>query len=143
MRMCPTYRLLSAIYLHIANSIKKTNILFQLSWIREALEHPDIFCLANYNNNSVNLDVLEIHPDEDDKAIMAWKCLDLVDILLWLSENGFAKATSAVFEFPMKNCPDVLTMTLMQTVSNYAYNSGHIMLDPRDFDIRLLITLCA
>jgi CCR4-NOT transcription complex subunit 1 len=87
---------------------------FQLSWISTSLANPDVFCFAEFNPPIVNLEILKSPPDEENRDILTWKSLPLVEILLHLSEKGHYQAVAELFKFPMHNCPDMLVLSLLQ-----------------------------
>ena len=89
----------------------------QLSFLQHSLANPDVFCLAEFPIHSVNLDILKSPPDDDNRDIATWKSLQLVEILLNLSEHGHYQEVVALFKFPMHNCPDMLVLSLLQVRS--------------------------
>ena len=44
----------------------------------------------------------------------SWKSLELIDTLLALAEAGHQMAVQELLSFPLRNCPDVLALGLMQ-----------------------------
>lgn len=86
----------------------------QLSFISHALKNPDVFCLADYPYEPVITDVLKAAPDEDNREILTWKSRDLVQALLRLSDLGHYQFVTDLFKFPVQNCPDMLTLALLQ-----------------------------
>ncbi|GAB1606660.1 Hypothetical predicted protein [Argonauta hians] len=86
----------------------------QLSFLTHALKNPDVFCLADYPYEPVITDVLKAAPDEDNKEILTWKSKDLVQALLRLSDLGHYPFVTDLFKFPVQNCPDMLTLALLQ-----------------------------
>lgn len=57
------------------------------------------------------------------------KSLDLVEVLLRLSEVGHYQPVSELFKFPVQNCPDMLVLALLQiTVSGRLFcNSTQLL----------------
>nr|XP_006813651.1 PREDICTED: CCR4-NOT transcription complex subunit 1-like [Saccoglossus kowalevskii] len=86
----------------------------QLSWIQQALNNPEIFCFADYPCHTAVTDILKAPPDDENREIATWKSLDLVETLLRLSETGKYDQVKSLFTFPIKNCPDVLLLALLQ-----------------------------
>ncbi|XP_070574645.1 LOW QUALITY PROTEIN: CCR4-NOT transcription complex subunit 1-like [Ptychodera flava] len=86
----------------------------QLSWIQQALANPDVFCFSDYPCHTAVIDILKAPPDDDNREIATWKSLDLVETLLRLSETGKYDQVKALFGFPVKHCPDVLLLALLQ-----------------------------
>ncbi|KAK2193621.1 hypothetical protein NP493_11g11020 [Ridgeia piscesae] len=86
----------------------------QLSWINQALKNPDVFCFADYACHTVVVDILKTPPDEENRDIATWKSLDLVELLLRLSEAGHYQPVSELFKFPVQHCADMLVLSLLQ-----------------------------
>ncbi|KAL4234231.1 CCR4-NOT transcription complex subunit 1 [Mactra antiquata] len=86
----------------------------QLSFIMQSLRNPDVFCFADYPCHAVVIDILKTAPDDEKRDIATWKSLDLVEILLRLSEVGHYQQVSELFKFPVQNCPDMLVLALLQ-----------------------------
>ena len=62
-----------------------------------------------------NFQVLKHQPENmDNRELSSWKSLELIDTLLALAESGHNMAVQELFSFPSRNCPDVLTLGLMQ-----------------------------
>lgn len=49
-------------------------VFFKLSFLIQALKHPDVFCLAEHKGDSplVATDILKSAPNEDDREIATW-----------------------------------------------------------------------
>ena len=45
-----------------------------MSFLIQAIKHPDVFCLADYKGDSptVVIDILKSTPNEDDREIAVW-----------------------------------------------------------------------
>jgi len=86
----------------------------QLTWMENSLSDASVFCFADYPCRLISLDLLKSPPDETNKEIMTWRSLDLMEALLRLSEAGHYEAVLKLFAFPVKNCPDVLLLSLLQ-----------------------------
>ncbi|XP_069757052.1 CCR4-NOT transcription complex subunit 1 isoform X1 [Narcine bancroftii] len=86
----------------------------QLSFIQHSLMNPDIFCFADYPCHTVVTDILKAPPEDDNREIATWKSLDLIETLLRLSELGQYEQVKQLFNFPIKHCPDMLVLALLQ-----------------------------
>ncbi|XP_060561916.1 CCR4-NOT transcription complex subunit 1-like [Ruditapes philippinarum] len=86
----------------------------QLSFIVQSLRNADVFCFADYPCHAVVIDILKTAPDDEKRDIAVWKSLDLVEVLLRLSEVGHYQQVSELFKFPVQNCPDMLVLALLQ-----------------------------
>ncbi|XP_048814269.1 CCR4-NOT transcription complex subunit 1 isoform X1 [Lagopus muta] len=86
----------------------------QLSFIQHSLINPDIFCFADYPCHTVTTDILKAPPEDDNREIATWKSLDLIESLLRLAEVGQYEQVKQLFSFPIKHCPDMLVLALLQ-----------------------------
>lgn len=86
----------------------------QLSFIVHSLRNPDVFCFADYPCHTVVIDILKSAPDDDNREIVTWKSLALVETLLRLSDSGHYQTVSELFKIPIQNCPDMLVLALLQ-----------------------------
>ncbi|XP_066860847.1 CCR4-NOT transcription complex subunit 1 isoform X8 [Anser cygnoides] len=86
----------------------------QLSFIQHSLINPDIFCFADYACHTVATDILKAPPEDDNREIATWKSLDLIESLLRLAEVGQYEQVKQLFSFPIKHCPDMLVLALLQ-----------------------------
>ncbi|XP_070254781.1 CCR4-NOT transcription complex subunit 1 isoform X7 [Myotis yumanensis] len=91
----------------------------QLSFIQHSLINPEIFCFADYPCHTVVIDILKAPPEDDNREIATWKSLDLVESLLRLAEVGQYEQVKQLFSFPIKHCPDMLVMALLQINSSW------------------------
>ncbi|KAF5897986.1 CCR4-NOT transcription complex subunit 1 isoform X1 [Clarias magur] len=91
----------------------------QLSFIQQSLISPDVFCFGLYPCHTVVIDILKAPPEDDNKEIATWKSLDLVECLLRLSEVGHYEQVKQLFSFPIKHCPDMLVLALLQISSSW------------------------
>ncbi|XP_077972852.1 CCR4-NOT transcription complex subunit 1-like [Styela clava] len=91
----------------------------QLSWIQQSLLNPGIFCFADHPCHLCAVDILKQPLDEENKEILNWKSLDLVECLLQLSQNGHYEPVKTLFMWPMKHCPDLLMLSLLQLSSPF------------------------
>ncbi|KAM6354231.1 CCR4-NOT transcription complex subunit 1 isoform 11-T13 [Alca torda] len=86
----------------------------QLSFIQHSLISPEIFCFADYPCHTVATDILKAPPEDDNREIATWKSLDLIESLLRLAEVGQYEQVKQLFSFPIKHCPDMLVLALLQ-----------------------------
>ncbi|XP_051787588.1 CCR4-NOT transcription complex subunit 1 isoform X1 [Erpetoichthys calabaricus] len=91
----------------------------QLSFIQHSLANPEIFCFADYPCHNVATDILKAPPEDDNREIATWKSLDLIEILLRLSEVGQYEQVKQLFTFPIKHCPDMLVLALLQISTSW------------------------
>ncbi|KAM9470212.1 CCR4-NOT transcription complex subunit 1 isoform 2-T2 [Clarias gariepinus] len=91
----------------------------QLSFIQQSLISPDVFCFGLYPCHTVVIDILKAPPEDDNKEIATWKSLDLVECLLRLSEVGHYEQVKQLFSFPIKHCPDMLVLALLQISTSW------------------------
>lgn len=91
----------------------------QLSFIQQSLLSPDVFCFADYPCHTVAIDILKAPPEDDNREIATWKSLDLVESLLRLSEVGQYEQVKQLFSFPIKHCPDMLVLALLQISTSW------------------------
>lgn len=86
----------------------------QLSWLNNALKNPDIFCFADYPCRRTATECLKAQPEEENRLISSWRSLNLIEILLNLSETGMYTSCVELFKFPVTQCPDLLILGLLQ-----------------------------
>ncbi|XP_041077409.1 CCR4-NOT transcription complex subunit 1-like isoform X2 [Polyodon spathula] len=91
----------------------------QLSFVQHSLMNPDIFCFADYPCHTVAIDILKAPPEDDNREIATWKSLDLIESLLRLSEVGQYEQVKQLFNFPIKHCPDMLVLALLQISTSW------------------------
>uniref|UniRef100_A0A3B3Y956 CCR4-NOT transcription complex subunit 1 n=1 Tax=Poecilia mexicana TaxID=48701 RepID=A0A3B3Y956_9TELE len=91
----------------------------QLSFIQYSLINPEVFCFADYPCHTVVIDLLKAPPEDDNREIATWKSLDLVESLLRLSELGQYEQVKQLFSFPIKHCPDMLVLALLQISTSW------------------------
>ncbi|XP_047451438.1 CCR4-NOT transcription complex subunit 1 isoform X3 [Mugil cephalus] len=91
----------------------------QLSFIQHSLMNPEVFCFADYPCHTVAIDILKAPPEDDNREIATWKSLDLVESLLRLSEVGQYEQVKQLFSFPIKHCPDMLVLALLQISTSW------------------------
>uniref|UniRef100_A0A8C5HTK1 CCR4-NOT transcription complex subunit 1 n=1 Tax=Gouania willdenowi TaxID=441366 RepID=A0A8C5HTK1_GOUWI len=91
----------------------------QLSFVQHSLMNPEVFCFADYACHTVAIDILKAPPEDDNREIATWKSLDLVESLLRLSEVGQYEQVKQLFSFPIKHCPDMLVLALLQISTSW------------------------
>jgi len=98
-----------------------TNTDGQLSLIRACLNaaNCDIFSFADYPFHPAQTDMLKTNGDKsyDVKEITVWKSMELLDLLLNLSDGGHYPVIQEIFQFPIAHCPDILILGLIQIQS--------------------------
>nr|CAB3232164.1 CCR4-NOT transcription complex subunit 1 [Phallusia mammillata] len=105
-----------------------TNARGQLSWIQHSLLNSSIFCIAEFATRLVNVDALKQPVDEENRDLLVWKSLDLVESLINLSEVGLIDEVKNLFQLPFKQCPDLLILTLLQSGPNWQLLRRELML---------------
>ncbi|KAG8143770.1 putative CCR4-NOT transcription complex subunit 1-like protein, partial [Naja naja] len=91
----------------------------QLSFIQYSLINPEIFCFADYPCHTVSTEILKAPPEDDNREIATWKSLDLIESLLRLAEVGQYEQVKQLFSFPIKHCPDMLVLALLQSTTSW------------------------
>ncbi|VEN55324.1 unnamed protein product, partial [Callosobruchus maculatus] len=91
-----------------------SNVEGQFSLMQSILKNPDVFCFADYSCVPVAVDVLKTPPEQDSKELANWRSLNLVELLLSLSECGLYSHVQELFKIPVHSCPDVLVLALLQ-----------------------------
>uniref|UniRef100_A0A2A4JSL1 CCR4-NOT transcription complex subunit 1 n=1 Tax=Heliothis virescens TaxID=7102 RepID=A0A2A4JSL1_HELVI len=91
-----------------------TNLEGQMSLITNILKYPDIFSFADHPFHPVSIDLLKSPPEADNKDVATWRCLYLVELLLYASERGYYIQVQELFKIPLQYCPDVLMLALLQ-----------------------------
>ncbi|XP_023027069.1 CCR4-NOT transcription complex subunit 1 isoform X2 [Leptinotarsa decemlineata] len=90
------------------------NVEGQFSLMQNILKNSDVFCFADYSCVTVSVDVLKTPPEQDGKELASWRSLNLVELLLSLSECGLYTHVQDLFKVPVHSCPDVLVLALLQ-----------------------------
>lgn len=91
-----------------------TNSEGQLSLISHIVKNPDVFNFGENLFHPVSVDILKLQPESDNKDISNWQSLNLIELLLYLSERGFYSQVHDLFKAPVQHCPDVLFLALLQ-----------------------------
>lgn len=73
----------------------------QFSLIQQILKNPDVFCFGDYPCVSVAVDVLKTPPEHDGKELANWRSLNLIELLLSISEFGLYSPVQELFKAPM------------------------------------------
>ncbi|XP_072381588.1 CCR4-NOT transcription complex subunit 1-like [Diabrotica undecimpunctata] len=107
------------------------NVEGQFSLVQNILKNPDVFCFVDYTYAPVAVDVLKTPPEQDSKELANWRSLNLVELLLSLSECGLYTHVQELFKIPVHSCPDVLVLALLQI-------SGQVTLLRRDLLTNLI-----
>ncbi|KAI6214776.1 hypothetical protein M3Y94_00308400 [Aphelenchoides besseyi] len=98
-----------------------TNKAGHLSWLTQITNHPTIFNVFDYPHKLVNTQCLKVLPDESDRSLMTWRCLDIIDVLFRLGENTtFSRIVYTLLQNPgpIHKCPDILALVIVQLTSN-------------------------
>ncbi|XP_061382387.1 CCR4-NOT transcription complex subunit 1 isoform X1 [Danaus plexippus] len=90
------------------------NLEGQMSLLTNILKHPDIFSFADHPFHPVSIDLLKSPPETDNKEVSTWRCLYLVELLLYASERGYYLQVHELFKYPLQHCPDILLLALLQ-----------------------------
>lgn len=91
-----------------------TNLEGQMSLISHILKHSDVFCFADHPFHPVSIDILKSPPETDNKEVGTWRCLYLVELLLYAAERGYYMQVHELFKMPLQHCPDILLLVLLQ-----------------------------
>lgn len=83
----------------------------QLSIIALCVKYPKVLKIFDHSVKTVQLDVLKTQPDEE--VVSVWRCLDIHEVLLKISEQLYPESKE-LFKYPAQNCPEVLTLALLQ-----------------------------
>ncbi|VDM37677.1 unnamed protein product [Toxocara canis] len=99
----------------------------QFSWIEQILQNPDVFCFTDYPHRAVNLSALKVQPEETNRDLTNWRSLDLIDILLRLSEvRKLLNSVMNVLHKPISTCADVLLLGLLQIPAPVSGMRSHL-----------------
>lgn len=91
-----------------------TNLEGQMSLISNILKHPDVFSFSDHPFHPVSIDILKSPPETDNKEVSTWRCLYLIELLLFAAERGYYIQVHELFKFPLQHCPDILLLALLQ-----------------------------
>ncbi|XP_050527108.1 CCR4-NOT transcription complex subunit 1-like isoform X2 [Daktulosphaira vitifoliae] len=87
----------------------------QMSLVQHILQNSDIFCFADYPYRSISIDLLKVIPETDNKDINNWYSIELVDLMIFLAEQGLCYQVQECLKFPAQKCPDLLALALIQS----------------------------
>lgn len=91
----------------------------QLSLFTQILKNSEMFCFTDYPCLPVATDCLKTLPELDNKEVVTWKSMQLLETLLYLGEAGHYAAVKELFKFPIQHCPDILVLGLVQATFPY------------------------
>lgn len=91
-----------------------TNLDGQMSLVGNILKYPEVFSFADHPFHLVPIDVLKSPPESDNKEVATWRCMYLVELLLYAAERGYYVQAFELLKAPLQHCPDVLMLTLLQ-----------------------------
>lgn len=97
----------------------------QLSWLNNALKYPDVFCFADFACRRAATECLKAQPEDENRLISSWRSLNLIELLLSLSETGVYSNCVELFKFPITHCPDLLLLGLLQLVYSNLYKKKY------------------
>ncbi|KAK5971782.1 CCR4-NOT transcription complex subunit [Trichostrongylus colubriformis] len=87
----------------------------QLSLISSMIENPDIFCIADYPHRAVPTSMLKNTPDESDRLLAPWCCVELTELLLAMAgEQNVQTAAIRLLHGALEKWPDVVLLALFQ-----------------------------
>ena len=72
------------------------NIEGQVSLFQQILRNPDIFCFAEQTCHTSATEILKVQPDLENKEILTWRSLDLIETLLYMADNGHSKQVKSI-----------------------------------------------
>ncbi|VDM64120.1 unnamed protein product [Angiostrongylus costaricensis] len=87
----------------------------QLSLVSCMVENPDVFCIADYPHRSVPTSLLKNMPDENDRLLAPWCCVELTELLLTMAgEQNVQTAAIRLLHGALEKWPDVVLLALFQ-----------------------------
>ncbi|PIO68524.1 hypothetical protein TELCIR_09690 [Teladorsagia circumcincta] len=87
----------------------------QLSLISSMIENPDVFCIADYPHRAVPTNMLKNTPDESDRLLAPWCCVELTELLLAMAgEQNVQTAAIRLLHGALEKWPDVVLLALFQ-----------------------------
>uniref|UniRef100_A0A251S102 Putative CCR4-NOT transcription complex subunit 1, HEAT repeat protein n=1 Tax=Helianthus annuus TaxID=4232 RepID=A0A251S102_HELAN len=85
----------------------------QLLFLKHAVSSPpEVFTFAHCKKQLECVD----HEFQADHATQPWLCLDLLEVLCQLAENGHTASVWSMMEFPLKHCPEVLLLGIAHVI---------------------------
>jgi CCR4-NOT transcription complex subunit 1 len=86
----------------------------QVSLLTQCVKHPDVFYLAEYPCRRTTTECLKAQPEDDNRHSALWRSLNLIEILLQLSDKGQYATCSELFKPAIASFPDLLMLGLLQ-----------------------------
>ncbi|XGW14420.1 hypothetical protein V3C99_000603 [Haemonchus contortus] len=87
----------------------------QLSLISSMIENPDVFCIADYPHRAVPISVLKNTPDDSDRLLAPWCCVELTELLLAMAGEQNVQTTAIrLLHGALEKWPDVVLLALFQ-----------------------------
>lgn len=77
------------------------NVDGQFSLIQQILKNPDVFCFGDYPCALVTVETLKTPPEPDGKDLSNWRSLNLIELLLNMSEYGLYNPVQELFKTPL------------------------------------------
>ncbi|PIO54473.1 hypothetical protein TELCIR_24164, partial [Teladorsagia circumcincta] len=79
------------------------------------IENPDVFCIADYPHRAVPTNMLKNTPDESDRLLAPWCCVELTELLLAMAgEQNVQTAAIRLLHGALEKWPDVVLLALFQ-----------------------------
>ncbi|KAK6036766.1 hypothetical protein COOONC_25729 [Cooperia oncophora] len=79
------------------------------------IENPDVFCIADYPHRAVPTNMLKNTPDENDRLLAPWCCVELTELLLAMAgEQNVQTAAIRLLHGALEKWPDVVLLALFQ-----------------------------
>ncbi|CAF1576548.1 unnamed protein product, partial [Adineta ricciae] len=89
------------------------NLEGQLSWLVQAIRHPDVFCFGDFPAHVVSNDCLKYALD-DTKETRTWRSLSLIECLLQIANTGLYSAVFEVFEYGIQRACELIFLGFIQ-----------------------------
>ena len=87
----------------------------QLSILLQLLKNTDLFSISDDPQHTINVKILKSPPEPDNKKLVSWNCLGLLEVLLKLLENErLDSQVQELLEEPVQHCPNVLVFKFLQ-----------------------------